>query len=711
MADAWGRIQCCVGRFTANSTENEAVECSSETFTIGRSKDCSLRITWSKCVSSRHCVLTRKSSSGRVEVKDVSTNGTLLNGTKLVKNNPVQIDSGDTVALVQKREDPSQNLSFQFFLLNNDDSDATQDFAIESCNSPVAVDAAASSEPLVVTGQKRKAGDDSEQDGGVAKRAFTGGHMADSVHSNSSAGSGALNTAPVDTSNPPTTASSTAKSSSPAGDNASSSATAAADAMLENMMCGICQDVLHDCVSLQPCLHAFCGGCYSPWMQRAKNCPQCRQRVVAVRKNNIVNNLVQLFLQQNPSRRRDAAELAELDKANTIKDETVQVSEARNKRDRHDDDDGDDYGEDSDDEYDYDGYSDDYGYSDYEDDDDPMNQLPPAARATAALENLFNRANPVGNPFGRAAAVLPHSVCRQCPGYIGPFRMPVTNALAAVTAPTSTGTAASSVSGTTTTAATTAGAAASGAEDADSRKASASSTPTTANPAVGSTAAAAVGATAAAAVGSASNDGPGTSLPGIVTSFQCSTYTRHLLCQCCFQSMPDRRNERSAEPIPPQECALCKQFYCHQYWTCKRVGCAGCLNQFQQMKFPDNVLSQLVNKNAVESKVLTDHLKAEGKTTSNLLQECVKKLGDGVYSTQDSQTGRLTAEAVLCFRCAVRNLGELAFQYRRDIPAASLPEATRRRPDCHWGRECRTQWNKPHHAERFNHVCLRTRFD
>lgn len=44
------------------------------------------------------------------------------------------------------------------------------------------------------------------------------------------------------------------------------------DGLLETLMCVICQEILYDCVSVQPCLHSFCGGCFSDWMQAT--CPQ-----------------------------------------------------------------------------------------------------------------------------------------------------------------------------------------------------------------------------------------------------------------------------------------------------------------------------------------------------------------------------------------------------------------------------------------------------
>uniref|UniRef100_A0A3B1K0G4 Checkpoint with forkhead and ring finger domains, E3 ubiquitin protein ligase n=1 Tax=Astyanax mexicanus TaxID=7994 RepID=A0A3B1K0G4_ASTMX len=48
------------------------------------------------------------------------------------------------------------------------------------------------------------------------------------------------------------------------------------DKMEESLTCIICQDLLHDCVSLQPCMHTFCAACYSGWMERSSLCPPVR---------------------------------------------------------------------------------------------------------------------------------------------------------------------------------------------------------------------------------------------------------------------------------------------------------------------------------------------------------------------------------------------------------------------------------------------------
>lgn len=70
---------------------------------------------------------------------------------------------------------------------------------------------------------------------------------------------------------------------------------------------------------------------------------------------------------------------------------------------------------------------------------------------------------------------------------------------------------------------------------------------------------------------------------------------------------------------------------------------------------------------------------------------------------------RVTGSTVLCYCCGLRSFRELTYQFRQSIPASELPAAVTSRPDCYWGRNCRTQV-KAHHAMKFNHICEQTRF-
>uniref|UniRef100_A0A452T1P0 Checkpoint with forkhead and ring finger domains n=1 Tax=Ursus maritimus TaxID=29073 RepID=A0A452T1P0_URSMA len=96
------------------------------------------------------------------------------------------------------------------------------------------------------------------------------------------------------------------------------------DKMEETLTCIICQDLLHDCVSLQPCMHTFCAACYSGWMERSTLCPTCRCPVERICKNHILNNLVEAYLLQHPDKSRSEEDVRSMAARNKITQDMLQ---------------------------------------------------------------------------------------------------------------------------------------------------------------------------------------------------------------------------------------------------------------------------------------------------------------------------------------------------------------------------------------------------
>ena len=82
---------------------------------------------------------------------------------------------------------------------------------------------------------------------------------------------------------------------------------------------------MHQAVSLMPCLHTFCGGCFSDWMDRSKECPTCREPVTEVKKNSLINSLIENYLSLNPQLKRSKEELETIEKRNKFKNEVVKI--------------------------------------------------------------------------------------------------------------------------------------------------------------------------------------------------------------------------------------------------------------------------------------------------------------------------------------------------------------------------------------------------
>ncbi|XP_066872029.1 E3 ubiquitin-protein ligase CHFR isoform X8 [Kogia breviceps] len=371
-------------------------------------------------------------------------------------------------------------------------------------------------------------------------------------------------------------------------------ATVKPDKMEETLTCIICQDLLHDCVSLQPCMHTFCAACYSGWMERSALCPTCRCPVERICKNHILNNLVEAYLLQHPDKRRSEEDVRSMAARNRITQDMLQPKVRR-------------------------AFSDEEGSSE----------------DLLELSDVDSESSDVSQPY---------IVCRQCPEYRRQAGRPLPC------------------------------------------------------PGPGSEPGAP----------QAPGDAPSTSA-SITTAqdYVCALQGSHAICTCCFQPMPDRRAERERDPrIAPQQCAICLQPFCHLYWGCARTGCLGCLAPFCELNLGDRCLDGVLSNNNYESDVLKNYLATRGLTWKNMLTESLGALQRGAFLLSDY---RITGNTVLCYCCGLRSFRELTYQYRQNIPASELPVAVTSRPDCYWGRNCRTQV-KAHHAMKFNHICEQTRF-
>ncbi|KAF8943598.1 hypothetical protein BGZ47_005268 [Haplosporangium gracile] len=125
--------------------------------------------------------------------------------------------------------------------------------------------------------------------------------------------------------------------------------------------CGVCHEIMHKPMILQPCLHSFCRGCCKSWLKQSKVCPSCRQEVTRTKRDFKLNNLIALFLKTRPHMTRD--DLDEEEDGNDSDKSDLIGGERPRRRNRYDDDD-----DEAEDEYD----------GDEDDDDDAVdyNLLP-----------------------------------------------------------------------------------------------------------------------------------------------------------------------------------------------------------------------------------------------------------------------------------------------------------------------------------------------
>ncbi|KAM4051425.1 E3 ubiquitin-protein ligase CHFR isoform 2-T3 [Anomaloglossus baeobatrachus] len=192
---------------------------------------------------------------------------------------------------------------------------------------------------------------------------------------------------------------------------------------------------------------------------------------------------------------------------------------------------------------------------------------------------------------------------------------------------------------------------------------------------------------------------------------QCPGYGRHNL-QPHPYPLPIETEAMRILPDAPSTSAnfpagtVCLQSFCHMYWGCSRMGCLGCLAPFCELNLGEKCLDSVLNNNNYESDILKNYLASRGLTWKDLLHESLAAVQRGVFMLPDY---RINGNTVLCYFCGLRNFRDLTYQYRQNIPPSELPVAVTSRPNCYWGRNCRTQV-KAHHAMKFNHICEQTRF-
>ncbi|CAL8346383.1 unnamed protein product [Lota lota] len=649
----WGKL------VKVDSCESEVLLIKKQ-YTVGRRKGCDLSFPANKLVSGEHCKIVQDENSGMVWLEDMSTNGTVINMSKLVKKQIHMLQNGDVIHFVYRKNEPEQNIAYVYHSINPE-LGVLQDVCVAvggfHARAASPSDLSLSVEPVLLRSAPRDLSREEPQPSAsllhiegstapVAAATLTPPHGSSPAHglstvtipSQESTGSmeperkrrKTTNDKDHDTALPHTS------SSGPSGPaqgllrdllgRKAPAEEAKTDKMEDSLTCIICQDLLHDCISLQPCMHTFCSACYSGWMERSSLCPTCRCPVERIRKNHILNNLVEAYLLQHPEKCRSEEDLKGMDSRNKITKDMLQPKVDQT-------------------------LSDEEGSSDY----------------------LFEFSD---NDSDWSDTSQPFVVCRQCPGY----RKEGCQDLFATGSSFLVYTPAAPILAPTQLPLPLRAAAALGAAGPEPRD---------------------EGGKPAGEQPSTSADGP----TDPVQEYRCSPQGSHVICSCCLQPMPDRRSEPGSQQVAVQQCGACQRPFCHLYWGCERIGCQGCLVRFT-LNLTNKCLDGVLNSNNYESEILQNYLSSRGLSWRDVLQQGLQALEQGAFHLSDY---RISASTVLCYCCGQRTFKELAYRFRQNIPASELPASVISRPDCYWGRNCRTQV-KAHHAVKFNHICEQTRF-
>ncbi|KAI8601068.1 hypothetical protein EDD21DRAFT_375472 [Dissophora ornata] len=181
--------------------------------------------------------------------------------------------------------------------------------------------------------------------------------------------------------------------------------------------CGICHEIMHKALVLQPCLHAFCKECCKAWLSNSSGCPTCRQRVTKTKRDFKLNSLISVFLESRPHMKRD-----DIEDSGAVSDSSDVINAGHGAgRSRNNN----DYGSDEEEESE----SDDDDYADGQ--NVPANFVFPATCPCCDLNNNLGYvcsdavrigplpANPTYGDYMAYVQVKPgHTLCRDCRAHL-----------------------------------------------------------------------------------------------------------------------------------------------------------------------------------------------------------------------------------------------------------------------------------------------------
>eukprot|EP00357_Protocruzia_adherens_P017760 CAMPEP_0114988774 /NCGR_PEP_ID=MMETSP0216-20121206/9801_1 /TAXON_ID=223996 /ORGANISM="Protocruzia adherens, Strain Boccale" /LENGTH=438 /DNA_ID=CAMNT_0002351623 /DNA_START=285 /DNA_END=1602 /DNA_ORIENTATION=+ len=254
-----------------NSSKCSNYEVKDPMVTIGRLPVNSLVIN-EKRISGCHCRIIKQTNEREetvVVIEDLSSNGTFVNDEKVGKGSSKVLKNGDEIMLLQKQRVGPADMTGFILAIHEGEVDAPRK-------------------------RSRREKDDIEleKDHEEAIRRLK---LGDSVEEEK-------------------------KTEAPKTDKLKESVS-------EELTCGICIDILYQCVTLIPCFHSFCGCCFSDYLLKKKDCPQCREEVTEVRRNPTINNLAESYLESHPEEKRTEEEYKAMRDGNRLTVDRLKISD------------------------------------------------------------------------------------------------------------------------------------------------------------------------------------------------------------------------------------------------------------------------------------------------------------------------------------------------------------------------------------------------
>ena len=100
-------------------------------------------------------------------------------------------------------------------------------------------------------------------------------------------------------------------------------------ASVKQLKCSFCLETMYKPVSLLPCLHNFCGGCYADWMVKSNQCPECRDKVKQIKRNHMINSMIDDYIKKSPDDDKSAETKEIQDDKDCFDNKVVTIANAK----------------------------------------------------------------------------------------------------------------------------------------------------------------------------------------------------------------------------------------------------------------------------------------------------------------------------------------------------------------------------------------------
>ncbi|KAL9648751.1 hypothetical protein ABK040_003687 [Willaertia magna] len=191
-----------------------------------------------------------------------------------------------------------------------------------------------------------------------------------------------------------------------------------------------------------------------------------------------------------------------------------------------------------------------------------------------------------------------------------------------------------------------------------------------------------------------------------IDGFRCPNHALHVSCYNCGVLMAHRLFDTTLNTDRRQSCELCNGVYCNLYKQITNTASGCFIAGIHKLKEHVNMAViplGCLNNNSYERDILVNYVQSKSLTVDQLYNTCVDKFESGEYTT--TQYPSLTSNSKICRSCAMLVFSDLLYCYRANIPNTELPQSVTSRPNCWYGKECRTQTHNRGHSQRYNHIC------